>query len=207
MVALIIIIVVFVIIAVVAHGNSNKDEKEYQTKRYDNLNTKTDRIKKTGHNKTRVSVQELKSKNLLNNLPVDIFIKYLKTGKSYIDIDTDVLEAAKKKRDDYKNSEKGFNDIINLRNKAKALEKQKKSSEALEIYLQSIGLGERSEQLSINNYAYDIQRAIILYGKLKEFEKLSHFLQDKINRYPDLRDKEIKDWKNRLEKANQKLSK
>ena len=91
-----------------------------------------------------------------------------------------------------------FNKIIALRQKAKELEQQNETEEAISVYLQSIAFGEFSLKLNICNYAHDINRVIILYSKIKEHETLKRFLQDKINLYPDFQD--AKNWAVRLSK-------
>jgi tetratricopeptide (TPR) repeat protein len=70
--------------------------------------------------------------------------------------------------------------------------------EALALYLFSIERGEQSKLLNINNYANDIERVIILYGRTKQKEFLIQFLEEKLKKYPDFRD--AKDWAVRLTK-------
>jgi len=83
---------------------------------------------------------------------------------------------------------------------AAQLEKEKKYYEAISVYLKSIEQGESSELLNIYNYAHDISRVIMLYGKTKQVEELKKFLEEKIKLYPDFRD--IRDWAVRLSKLN-----
>jgi tetratricopeptide (TPR) repeat protein len=93
-----------------------------------------------------------------------------------------------------------FNKIIELRQKAKELEQLKRFDEAISVYLQSIEFGESSTKLNINNYAYDIERAIILYSKTNQQETLKRFIENKINLYPNFQETKI--WAVRLSKLN-----
>jgi hypothetical protein len=97
-----------------------------------------------------------------------------------------------------------FDKIIALRQKAKELEQQNKTEEAISVYLQSIAFGEFSPKLNICNYAHDINRVIILYSRIKEHETLKRFIQDKINLYPDFQD--AKNWAVRLSKLNSDMT-
>lgn len=97
-----------------------------------------------------------------------------------------------------------FNRIIELRQKAQKLEKEKKLEEAISYYFKSIIIGEKSEKLKINNYAFDIERAIILLSKTKRTLELKKFLEEKIGLYPDFQD--TKKWTIRLSKLNTKRS-
>lgn len=93
-----------------------------------------------------------------------------------------------------------FNDTTLSRQKAQQLEKENKLDKALSVYLQSIEKNENSTKLTISNFAFDIDRAIVLYGKLKQKEKLKVFLEEKINKYRDYRG--ATDWMVRLSKLN-----
>jgi tetratricopeptide (TPR) repeat protein len=97
-----------------------------------------------------------------------------------------------------------FNHIIELRQKAQKLEKENKHEEAISVYLQSIFAGEKSEKLNINNYAFDIERTIILLSKTKQKDQLKKFLEEKIDLYPDFQD--TKKWAVRLSKLNNEKS-
>ena len=116
------------------------------------------------------------------------------------------LEELKKETDGLKQEndawQKEFNYIIKLREKATKLDKTGKNREAINIYLKSIDYGENSNRLNILNYAYDIERVIILYGKTKQVEKQIAFLKKIINTYFDYHD--IDKWKIRLSKFTQK---
>lgn len=95
---------------------------------------------------------------------------------------------------------KEFHDLGYLRDKARQYEKEQMFIEAIAIYLLSIEKGERSKLLNIYNYAHDIERVIVLYGKTKQKDLLIQFLEEKIKMYPDFRD--VKDWSVRLSKLN-----
>ena len=96
--------------------------------------------------------------------------------------------------------QKDFNKMLEFRDKATGFEKADKLSEAIEFYLKSVDFGEKSAKLSINNYSHDIERIIILYGKIKEPENQVLFLQKVISNYPDYRD--VKKWAVRLSKLS-----
>ena len=95
-----------------------------------------------------------------------------------------------------------FNGTIDFRQKARELEKENKLQEAIVTYLQSIEEGEQSKRLKMSNYAFDIERVIILYSKTKQKDVLKRFLEEKISLYPDYRD--TKKWAVRLSKLNNK---
>ena len=96
--------------------------------------------------------------------------------------------------------EKEFNNTISSREKALQLEKENKLNEALEIYLDSINKDENSDKLTIYNYAFDIDRVIVLYDKTKQKEKLKAFLEDKINKHQNYN--KVNEWIVRLSKLN-----
>ena len=60
-----------------------------------------------------------------------------------------------------------INHTVLSRQKAQKLEKENKLDEALSVYLQSIERDENSKKLTICNFAFDIDRVIVLYGKTK----------------------------------------
>lgn len=91
-----------------------------------------------------------------------------------------------------------FDNIISLRQKAQQYEKENKINDAIETYLQSIDFGEKNTKLSINNYAHDIERVIILYSKLKQTNLLIDFLNYNLEKYPDYQD--ARKWAVRLSK-------
>ena len=80
------------------------------------------------------------------------------------------------------------------------LEKEEKLHEAIDLYLKSIEFGEQSNRLNINNYAHDIERVVVLFGKTKQKDKLIEFLKRIISAYPDYSD--VKKWAVRLSKFN-----
>jgi len=100
--------------------------------------------------------------------------------------------------------EKEFNHIIKLREEANALEKLGKHSEALKNFQDSVTYGENSEKLNVSNYAYDIERVIILLGKTKQDDKQKVFLENVIKKYPTFSD--VDKWKIRLSKITAKSS-
>lgn len=100
--------------------------------------------------------------------------------------------------------QKEFNHIIKLREKAIELDKNGKYFEAIEIFQESIDYGENSNRLNISNYAHDIERVMILYGKTKQIDKQINFIESSINSYPTYPD--IDKWRIRLSKITQKDS-
>lgn len=91
---------------------------------------------------------------------------------------------------------KEFDTIINLRSRASSLEKEGRLQEAIEEYSRSILFGEASLYLSLNNYAHDINRLVVLYNKTKQKAMLSDFLEVMISKYPD--SENAQKWAERL---------
>lgn len=96
--------------------------------------------------------------------------------------------------------EKDFNHVIALREKAAQFEKNQEYSNAIETYIESIEFGEKSVKLNFANYAHDIERMIILYGKTKQTEKQIEFLKRMINTYLSISVQDSDKWKIRLSK-------
>lgn len=96
--------------------------------------------------------------------------------------------------------EKEFYNTISSREKALQLEKDGKLLEALKVYLDSINKDENSNKLNIYNYAFDINRVIVLYGKTKQKEKLKAFLEKSIAKHPSYN--KVNEWIVRLSKLN-----
>lgn len=123
--------------------------------------------------------------------------------ESYMNFEDEILyDDLKRKTDKLRQEnrewEKEFNKITSLRQKAQQFEKENKLNEAIEIYIQSITYGEESEKLNFNNYAFDIERVIVLYGKIKRKDLLKVFLEEIIRYYPDSRSSS--EWAVRLSK-------
>lgn len=95
---------------------------------------------------------------------------------------------------------KEFSNTIESREKALLLEKEGKLFEALDIYLDSINKYENSSKLTIYNYAFDIDRVIILYGKTNQKEKLKAFLEEKVAKHANFN--KVNEWIVRLSKLN-----
>lgn len=100
--------------------------------------------------------------------------------------------------------EEDFNHIIELREKAKLFEKKQEYTEAIEIYIEAIEFGENSIKLNFSNYAHDMERVIVLYGKTKQTEKQIDFLRRILKTYPEMQDAD--NWKVRLSKLTNKPS-
>lgn len=102
------------------------------------------------------------------------------------------------------NWQKGFDTIIKLREKAHSFEKNGQFNDAIQVYIESVTYGEQDGRLSLNNYAHDIGRVIILYGKTKQKENQIKFLKRVISKYPDCRD--AGKWAERLSKLTSNKS-
>lgn len=111
---------------------------------------------------------------------------------------TDLKQKKEKLRADNRAWESDFNKVTSLRKNAQDLEKNKNLQRALEVYITSIKTGEESDKLNFKNYAFDIQRVIILLAKTKQTDFLKEFLREKIEKYPT--EKESAKWKERLSK-------
>jgi len=123
-----------------------------------------------------------------NDLPVD--------NESLEDMIKKDKEELKKLQAENKSWEKEFENINIFRNTASDLEKNGKLLEAIEEYSKSISFGENSQRLNLNNYAFDIERLIILYGKTKQTNRLINFLEHIISKHSNYRD--TKKWAVRL---------
>lgn len=121
------------------------------------------------------------------------------------EIAKDLDGALKKIRAENKAWKSSFNEGINLRQHGQELEKQNDLENAIKVYLKAVNEGESDPRLHIYNYAYDIERVIILYSKTKQTELLMQFLREKIEKYPDFGDAEK--WKARLIKLESKSKK
>ena len=124
--------------------------------------------------------------------------------KSNLQVDNESLEdmikkdkeELKKLQSENKSWEKDFETIIRFRNIASKLEEKGKFNDAIEEYSKSVIFGETSQRLNLNNYAYDIERLIVLYGKTKQIDTLINFLEQIIAKHPNYRD--TKKWAVRL---------
>lgn len=139
-------------------------------------------------------------KNLFGNkkstLPTDKEIDLIVKQKQY----DRLKKETERLQNENKEWQNNFNDIISLRQKAQKFEKENKLKDAISTYLQSIEYGEKNSKMSIFNYAFDIERVIILYSKLKQTDLLIDFLKDNIQKYSDFQD--AKKWAVRLSKLD-----
>lgn len=90
----------------------------------------------------------------------------------------------------------------NYQKKAAQYDIEKNFEKSLEYHLKAYEFGHNSLMLTINNYANNIDRAIINYSKLKKTEELKKFLQKVIELYPNNRS--TQNWIVRLSKLNNK---
>jgi tetratricopeptide (TPR) repeat protein len=134
------------------------------------------------------------SSNKKASLPQNKNKELVKLSEEYDDLKRET-EAIKAKN---KAWQIDFDKIISLRQKAQQFEKENKLNEALITYLESIEKGENSKYLNILNYAFDIDRVIVLYSKTRQKEVLIEFLEEKIIKYHDFRG--VKEWAVRLSK-------
>lgn len=139
------------------------------------------------------------------------FLKSKKNAESGKDSRTEIINSIEdlkretdKLREENAAWQKEFNHIIKLREEATAFEKLGKHTEAIKRFQDSITYGENSERLNISNYAHDIERVIILFGKTKQDDKQKMFLENAIKNYPDFPD--VDKWKIRLSKITTKCS-
>jgi len=129
------------------------------------------------------------------------FFKKDKTSKYTVEALNAYIELEdrnEKLKNENREWEKEFSHLSSLRQDAKILENENNYIRAIEVYLESIEFGERSNKLNIANYGYGIERVIILYGKLKQKDYLRQFLERMISTYPDCR--EAIKWDARLAK-------
>ncbi len=115
---------------------------------------------------------------------------------------TDLRNKTEKVRTENRAWESDFNKMISLREKAKEFEKKGELEKAIEVYATSIKTGEISDRLNFNNYAFDIQRVIILLAKTKQTDSLKEVLRENIEKYPS--QKESENWKERLLKMEKR---
>lgn len=99
------------------------------------------------------------------------------------------------------NWDKSFEIVCSRRNRANDLEKNNDFQSAINPYLENIDYCKRDKYVNnLNNYVHDIDRIIILYGKLKQNEELKYFLENVISEYPKYEG--LSKWKIRLSKLN-----
>lgn len=99
------------------------------------------------------------------------------------------------------NWDKSFEIVCSTRNRANDLEKNNDFQSAIDLYLENIDYCKRDKYVNnLNNYVHDIDRIIILYGKLKQNEELKSFLENVISEYPKYEG--ISKWKIKLAKLN-----
>ncbi len=107
-----------------------------------------------------------------------------------------IEQKLKRIKDENADWERDFSKLGSFSNKASTFEKNGKLYEAIEFYLKAIEFGENCKKLHINNYAYDIERVLILYGKTKQKGLQIEFLQSMISKHSDYND--LMKWKVRL---------
>ena len=88
-----------------------------------------------------------------------------------------------------------------IREEAKFLEDEKNYEYAVLAYLKEIELAKKFNY-DFHHYKESVHRVIILYGKMNDYPALQMYLETLIIEYPERN--EIKNWKERLEKAELK---
>lgn len=102
-------------------------------------------------------------------------------------------------RTENENWSKSFNVVCTKRTEAEKLEKSGDLNSAMSLYMENIEYCKHDRYVNkLVNYAHDIERVIILLGKMKQTERLISFLNECISKYPDYCD--IGKWKIRLSK-------
>lgn len=127
--------------------------------------------------------KDVRKKSLKNDLPRNIAELRQKTEEFHEENEVWGLE---------------FNKLTSLRKKAQEFEKENRFNEAIQTYLDSIKIGENSKRLKFNNYSFDIERVIVLLSKTKQVLLLKTFLNEKVEKYPNM--KESVKWKLRSKK-------
>lgn len=99
------------------------------------------------------------------------------------------------------NWNRSFEVVCTRRNHAREFEKNSDFESAINLYLENIAYCKKDKYVNhLNNYVHDIDRVIILYGKLKYNDELRSFLENMISEYP--RYEGVGKWKIRLSKLN-----
>lgn len=104
------------------------------------------------------------------------------------DYEYDRIKAAWREQMDY---------ITNSHEEANQLEKKGKNEEAIKIYLELINYQQNEDSLKFNSFI-EIERVIILYGKIGQKENQIAYLKEVIKKFPKHND--IDKWKIRLSK-------
>lgn len=97
--------------------------------------------------------------------------------------------------------EKEYRILGSRSEKAKKYEKEEKFELAISTYLENIEYSKSNVRMNNISYiARDIERVIILYGKIGEKELLKKFLSENISFYPKFQG--VEKWKVRLSKLS-----
>lgn len=97
---------------------------------------------------------------------------------------------------------KVFNKAMENRSQAVRLEKEGDLIAAIDIYEQCVKEGIENVRLKLHNYAFDINRLVILYRKTKQKGKEISFLKEMITLHSKTR--EADKWRERLLKLEKK---
>lgn len=110
-----------------------------------------------------------------------------------------LLRLNEKLREDNKKWEVAFGKCMEYQNNGMELEKSGKLEEAAEEYENAIDFGKHSNKLQVNNYFHSIERAAIVYRKLKRFDDEIRII--KIGLAEDIGKTDREKFLKRLEKA------
>lgn len=112
-------------------------------------------------------------------------------------MDNEVKEMQKERS----NWDKSFEIVCTRRTRATDFENRNDYLSAINLYLENISYCKKDKYVNnLNNYIHDIDRVIILYGKLKQDHELKSFLETVIADNP--RYKGVGKWKIKLSKFN-----
>ena len=75
----------------------------------------------------------------------------------------------KKFKQEIKSGKNNFSAVMNHQGKGIAIEKEKDIDGAISEYKQAIANGEKATLLSLNNYLYSMERLMVLYRKIKDY--------------------------------------
>jgi tetratricopeptide (TPR) repeat protein len=159
-------------------------------------------IDKKGYTQIEVSLLNVFTEGAcIDNETLDLIINAECDNQKIVSIPIKKLIEFERRRNKFIEQRDLFNYLVELKNKARNLEKEGKKEEALLIYKEIVSIGFKSE-LPINRFYSDILRMLIIYRKFKQIDEEYDFLEFLILKYPD-----NIDFKNQFEKASDKMNK
>lgn len=107
----------------------------------------------------------------------------------------------KEMQEERSNWDKSFEIICSRRSRANDFEKNDDFQSAINLYLENIDYCKKDKYVNnLSNYVHDIDRIIILYGKMKHDDELKSFLENLISEYSKYEG--VSKWKIKLAKLN-----